>query len=134
MADYILSLNQRFAYNPIYDTIELGFCGREIKNLTDNELIEYVADVLTHEHIHKAINKIFHNETLTKLFDSIEYLFRNEKLHRKAIKNTSRETYQQVIGKYGFKFFLSYYGLKTSDIDFCSYIASIRNDKKEVMV
>ena len=121
-------------------------------DLTDDEMIEYISDSLTHEHIHKILYELFNN-VVSKLFDSIEDNFRNDELHRKLlvfvnkeflinseIKNDDKEwynnreslTYKQFIEKYGFKQFLVYYGLTYNDTLIAKKLTNLRDKPKAV--
>jgi len=107
-------------YDTATDTIYIG--SNNLNNLSDNEVIEYVSDSLIHEHVHRVIYKMF-NLTTTKLFDAIEYNFRNEALHVKAISDVGdfifeeQETYHTYIKRMGFKAFLEYYHISNNDFN-----------------
>ena len=102
MTEYIINPNIKACdYRFVTDTIRLGM--ENTKLLTNDELTEYVTDCLIHEYTHKILNDLFNND-VSKLFDAIEYLFRNDKLHEKTL--IRRITYQTFIMKYGFERFL----------------------------
>jgi len=118
-------------YDTATDTIYIG--SNNLSNLSDNEIIEYISDSLIHEHIHRVLYKMF-NLTATKLFDAIEYNFRNQKLHKKGLSNVGefvykeQETYHTFIKRMGFKAFLEYYHISNNDFN-QSYIICNRRLK-----
>ena len=109
-----------FSYNHFTGYISLKLTNN---NLSDNELLEYISDSLTHEHIHKTLDELFNN-TVSRLFDGIEHFFRNNALHEREInyRNLSNEnhkgheTYQSFIIREGFDSFLRYYDITQEDI------------------
>lgn len=110
--------------------------------LSNDELLEYISDVITHEHIHKALHELF-NFTVSHLFDGIEYFFRNHALHEKQVRNrnlynehTKRfETYKTYIKKRGFNAFLRYYDLTQEDVIYANRICNNRlyNSKTDLI-
>lgn len=116
-------------YETQTDIIHIG--SKNLNNLSDNEVIEYVSDSLTHEHIHRVIYKMF-NSTTTKLFDGIEHNFRNETLHVKGLSNIgelmykTQETYRSFIKRRGFSAFLEYYHISNNDFNQSNIICNKR--------
>jgi len=91
MVEYVIEKDgYGFSYLPFEDTITMGFNKKhdKIDNLTDDEMLELIADNLTHEHIHRALHKIT-NTIVCKLFDVIEDKFCNVRLCRKVYGNNS---------------------------------------------
>lgn len=125
MTDYTLNKNNTCSYRPAFDVITIGDSNLDI--FTDNELIEYISDALTHEHIHRVLFKMFDN-TVSTLFDGIEYLFRSDELHRKHLKDTTRWTYQEYIKKHGYEKFLDYYGLDYADVLGANILCNTRKE------
>lgn len=102
MTEYSINyISKSCCYRLLDDNIILGM--ENSKLLTNDELIEFTSDCLIHEYTHKIMNELFSND-VSKLFDAIEYLFRNEKLHKKTL--IKRITYQTYIKRYGFIKFL----------------------------
>lgn len=89
------ALSDDFLYNANNDIIKIGLSGRG-KYLNDDELIKYISDSLTHEHIHRALCKIM-NWDISFLFDTIGYKFRNVKLQEKALKDTNYMRHERAI-------------------------------------
>jgi len=112
--------SDNFGYNHFTCYISLKLTG---SNLSDNELLEYISDSLTHEHIHKILHQLF-GDTVCRLFDGIERFFRNDVLHKKQLKyrnlsydkHNRYETYQSLISRCGFDSFLRYYNITQEDI------------------
>lgn len=102
-----------------------------LNRLTDNEQIKYLADVITHEHIHKVLHKMF-DLTTCKLFDAIEQHFRKyDKLHIKSIGNRlDTESYQSFIKRNGFQAFLNHYHISN---DMANQAYMICNSKPGVL-
>jgi hypothetical protein len=90
--------------------------------LNDEELILYVADSLTHEHIHKAILELFDVVTC-RLFDIIEHHFRMDNdLHVRylsefnaAVEDAHRETYKTYTDRYGIDWFFDRFNITDSE-------------------
>jgi len=112
-----------------------GYIGLKLtrNNFSDNELIEYISDVLTHEHIHKILHELF-NDTVCCLFDGIEHLFRNCILGDKQIRYSNlfndnsekEESYRTYIKRKTFNDFLNYYGITQDDMIQADKICSDR--------
>jgi len=64
--------NGTWNYSADHDSIEMNMGPKETKWLSDEELIQYTADVLSHEHIHRALYNLFGWETCS-LFDFVEH-------------------------------------------------------------
>lgn len=114
----------------IHDTDIIKIGTGNLDMLTDSEITEYICDCLTHEHIHMELDKLF-NHTVCTLFDGIEYLFRNDGLHNKALIHINRETYQTYINKHGFERFLEYYNLDKHDITDANKLCNTREGTHE---
>lgn len=129
MTEYKINLDEKtFSYIPFTDEIEIGV--PNLNNLTDNEISEYISDCFIHEIIHERLYKLF-NKVVSKLFDGIDYIFRNEELHKKVFFGDSRITYKTYIKKYGFEKFLKGYGLNKQDITDANVLCNTRNDPYE---
>lgn len=114
MVNYVINHQYKgFCYITITDSIAIGCF--DFDNLMDSEITEYISDCLTHEHIHRVLDKFF-DCTTSKLFDGIEYLFRNDELHERHLKGTKRCTYQKYIEFKGYDGFLEHYGLHDYDV------------------
>ena len=126
MTEYILNkFHHPFSYRPSVDKITIGAFNFDM--FTDDELTEFISGCLTHEHTHRALFKIFDN-TVSTLFDGIEYIFRNDELHKKHIKGTTRWTYQAYIKKHGYAKFLEHYGLDYSDVLGANILCNTRKE------
>lgn len=127
MTEYIINyLKKTCSYLPDIDIIRIATGNLDM--LTDSELIEYISDCLTHENTHKVLYRLFDNN-VSKLFDGIEYLFRNDKLHEKILSYENglpRVTYQSYIKKYGFEKFLDHYHLNKQDITDANILCNTR--------
>ena len=88
-------------YNTDFDTIRIGI-GDRCKNMTEDEMMEYLSDSITHEHIHRILFKHMSYE-ISAMFDAIGYLFRNSELQYKALTGTIHHTHEEVIKIKGFK-------------------------------
>lgn len=119
MTGYVINLRKKtYSYLPKIDIITIATPNTD--HLTDSELSEYTSDCLTHENMHKVLRKLF-GSVVSGLFDGIEYMFRNDKLHKKALskqlENSRRRiTYQTYIKEYGFEKFLEHYHLTKNDV------------------
>jgi len=92
-----------FSYNPYEDEIGIGISQKSFKKLTDDELIEFISDSITHEHIHRVIYLNI-NITVNCLFDIIGDNFENKKIAEKALEPSeffwSSRDYKFVINYY----------------------------------
>ena len=68
----LLGSNGTWEYNADHDSIGMNMSPKETKWLSDEELIQYTADVLSHEHIHRVLYNLFGWETCS-LFDFVEH-------------------------------------------------------------
>lgn len=103
------------SYDQHTDTILLGENG--LSHLSDNEQIEFTADILTHEYTHKVLYDMF-GLTTTLLFDAIQQHFRNAPLHEKALEQCiDNETYQSFIRRAGFNAFLEHYHISDNNFN-----------------
>lgn len=100
MVDYSIGTIEGFRYHPFCDAIRFNIPKERCGHLSEDELQQYIVESIEHEHIHRALFNMF-DYTTSSLFDLIEYKFRDEKLHRKVIKYTKQQTYQQLKEKYG---------------------------------
>lgn len=80
--------------------------------LTDDELVEFVSDSITHEYIHHILSNMF-SITVSCLFDAIGDGFRNTKLSRKVIKSIKYdvEVWTDVIKRDGIDMLIRDYNL-----------------------
>jgi len=122
-----------FSYIPVSDIILIGISPKVYDKLTDNELLEYIADSLTHEHIHRALFKIF-DLTVTKLFDTIQQHFRNVRLHEKIINthnqiysSSDKMTHEKFIKDYGLNAFFREYRLSIFDVNDAEILCNYRS-------
>jgi hypothetical protein len=121
-----------FNFNPNSDS-HIIFIQHYDNILTDDELSEYISDSLTHEVIHIVIGEMF-NGIVSLLFDSIEYLFRNDVLHKKYLdllhfkfpETKIQKTYQEVIQTKGYESFLNYYSISQKSLIIAKRITSKR--------
>lgn len=120
--NYKITDEYDFSLTPSISVINIGMSPKVYKQLTDEELSNYIADSLTHEHIHNALLKMF-NITVTKLFDVVQQYFRDVKLHEKIINihklcysSSGKITHQQFIKQYGISIFLSKYNITGGDM------------------
>ena len=101
-------------YNPNKKTINLHYRNMEIKDLNDNELIEYTADVITHEYLHYVLHKHF-NLCTSFLMDTVEDKLRlscRSVLDLKIYNNQCNFiSHTNFIKKYGFTQWLKSSGL-----------------------
>ena len=81
--EYEITDDGNFSYNPIRDIIELSSSNIMLNGLSDDELIEYISDVIVHEHLHKIVRILvterfggYLGYIVTCLFDSVGYFFR----------------------------------------------------------
>lgn len=98
-------------YNHESDVIYLGiYSGRyEQKELDADEETLYWADVLTHEHLHRAIFKATDNKVLCLLLDAIENKFRliDDAFLKRFYKNDNNfEPHTETIKRHGFDYWL----------------------------
>lgn len=123
MTEYIIK--KFYEHNCFTYYNDTGYIGLKMSDvvLSNNELLEYISDGLTHEHIHKILNELF-NYTVSRLFDGIEYYFRNHLLHEKQIRKHNQlvkpfhkyETYKTFIKEKGYDAFLDYYSITQKDM------------------
>lgn len=126
MVDYVINRREKtFTYRCRTDEITIG--GYNLDDFTDSEITEFISDCLTHEHIHRILDKLFDN-IVSKLFDGIENKFRNDKLHQRHLKGTTRFTYQAYIKKKGYKSFLKHYGLNDCDVLNANILCNTRKE------
>lgn len=107
-----------FSYSNTDDIIYFGLIEKQWKHLTDDELIDYIADCLMHEHIHRVLNREL-NDIISKLFDAIEHYVCDNELAAKALKYYTpddKETWQSYIKRRGFDAFLRRYSLTNDDL------------------
>jgi hypothetical protein len=123
MVKYVIG--KCFSYWGDCSTIELS--NNPFFDLNDNELIEYIADCLLHEHIHIILHKLF-NYTVSALFDGIEHFFRSDARTtcEKKMKNNPKYklTWQEYIESCGFSVLLKYYKLDYNDIKQANILCS----------
>lgn len=100
--------------------------------LDDNETIEYISDILTHEHIHKILHELF-NLDVCKLFDAIGHLFMNNNINNtylerfnKRLPMRKRMAWINYIKQQGFDAFLEYYHINRTEITKCNDICNSR--------
>ena len=105
-------------------------------NLTDDEVIEYISDSLTHEHIHNVLEHLFDWGT-SQLFDVIQHFFRDEKLQRRHYHTLNESvffkfslTWLEYKENYGFNQMLEQLRLSKSDIIRIKELTSIRSEWK----
>lgn len=81
--------------------------------ITDDELVDYYSDILTHEYLHHLLEVYFDSRILSCLLDVIQDNFRLNELQRKCLKynNVNGElTWDIWIKKYGMdRFFERYF-------------------------
>jgi len=84
-------------YNYYNDTIELGLTMNETNNLTDDELIILMSDIITHEFMHKILTNEFNN-IVSALFDAVgDYFHENHLIFLKSLTNTPFKTWSQTM-------------------------------------
>lgn len=110
--EYLITTDFRFSEKYYY----IGIGGKNLeKTFTDDEIIIVIGDILTHEHIHKAIYDLFGNEILTRLFDAIEQYFDTcRELTIKFLKSEGLITWEKALKEDGFKHFLERYNIDKS--------------------
>lgn len=117
MVEYKMNIwSKCFRFEPKTNTIYIASVDMSV--LSDNEILEYVSDSLTHEHIHKILFEQF-DVTTCKLFDAIQQHFRNTKLINRVFdisEHTGRETWDKFIKREGFNAFLESYHIDKQDI------------------
>jgi hypothetical protein len=107
-------LDTIFSYHHFQHCITIGGIG--CNNLSNDEIIQYTSDALTHEHIHHVLSKLF-GITTCKLFDAIESNFRDEKLVTRVFEyDDNMRTWSECIKTDGFIYFLMQYHIDTDDI------------------
>ena len=84
--------------------------------LTDDEVIEFISDAITHEYIHHILRNLF-SRTISYLFDAIGDKFRNIKLARKVARHTGRTLWTDGIADDGFKYLIDGYELDQKEVD-----------------
>lgn len=92
-----------FSYNPYEDKIRIGIRQETYEKLTDDELMEFISDSISHEHIHRAIYLNI-NMTVSCLFDIIGDSFENKEIAKKAI-----EPGQFFWSERGYKYIINHY-------------------------
>jgi len=127
MVDYVINHREKvFTYRHYSDEITIG--SFSLNNFTDSEINEYISDCLIHEYVHRVLYKLF-DIIVSKLFDGIEYLFRNDELHARHIKGTTRFTYQSYIHMKGFDSFLEHCGLDDYDVLNANILCNSRKEE-----
>ena len=98
------------------ETIYFGFPSNN--NLTNNEFIVYMSDVITHEFIHHILGSLY-SETVSCMFDAIGDHFRNFQLLRKATTNYKGHplTWTDVIMIRGFNRLIKRYKLNKLEVN-----------------
>jgi len=108
--NYVLS--DRFWSNNRDHDIGIGINDSDIirreheigRTLTEDEIIQYTVDAITHEHIHIAIYDITHNRVASSLFDVIQLHFRqylNAYLAIAGSASWNNYSYRQIRDAYG---------------------------------
>jgi hypothetical protein len=125
-----------FEINAYNSEIYIGIGMIKDNNLTDEELLNYVSDSLTHEHIHKALLEIF-NETISKLFDVVGHNFRDNNLQDKYLESLNkiydttrvkkRITWNEYIKMHGFMDFIRIYNISPDDLNNATIICNTRD-------
>ncbi len=134
--EYEITNSGQFYYDYTRNVIELSSSQLSIDKLTDDELIEYLSDVLTHEHLHKIILSLFAKSygknvgyIASSLFDSISHLFnRRNDLDKKSVKGTISETWKEAIDKYGTGVLFNHYGI--SRLNYDKILPSLTGDER----
>lgn len=122
-----------FNFNPSSD-MHIVFIQLYDNILNGNDLSEYISDSITHEVIHIILAEMF-NSVVSLLFDSIEYLFRNDDLHVKYLKllhmnypeTKVQKTYQELIKTKGYEALLNYYSISQKHLIIVKRITSKRH-------
>ena len=132
--EYKLNRRGWFIFFAHVDTIEMGLI--HSNGLTDSEIIKFTSDCLTHEHIHRAIFKLFNNWDLCAMFDFIEHNFRMHPLTRKKQltlynEHMNRErgkrlTYVDYINRFGAEALFEHYHITDYDFNIASDICNKR--------
>ena len=74
----------------------------DISQLTDDQVTEYISDVLLHEHMHMVLFDLFDSFTICAMFDIIERHFRNMPLF-KSLVPPGIMTHTEKVELYGCK-------------------------------
>lgn len=104
--EYVLNPKNSFAFNSNEYVIRFGGKQKVYDILSDDELLEFISDSITHEHIHKAIFDLFENDTSSTLFDVVQQYFRNTKLANKIFNQNGQMSWDEYIERNGFDVFL----------------------------
>lgn len=98
-----------------------------LNKLTDSEQIEFLGDILLHEHIHKVLHELF-DITTCRLYDSVEHYFRQfPGIQIKSIGNNMIvESYQSYINRLGFQAFLDWYHIDNDNFNQAFILCSSR--------
>jgi len=98
--------------------IELAMTKTEVDNLTDEELVEYVSDCITHEYIHFLLYHLIPDRGITMfLFEGVSHHFCNLVLDLKAMHHVDGQTpWCVAIMTLGFETLLEHYGITQKDI------------------
>lgn len=120
--DYEITTEGDFSYKPYSNVICIGMSSKVYDEISETELSEYIADSLTHEHVHHILFREF-NITVTKLFDVVQQYFRNVHLHEKIINihrkidsSSFKITHEKFIKVYGIINFFMNYGISDNDL------------------
>lgn len=133
--DYKINMLQKgFTYNPFYDSISFNMTPQVYEQLTDKELLTFVSDSLTHEHIHSVLYELY-GHTACRLFDVVQQYFRETALHEKTInifnnikQTNNRITHHGYIEKFGILSYFKKYGITSDDVMNASVICSQRKE------
>jgi len=100
----------KFAYRPSTRQIMIGMQKYKTDKLTEDEMIKYVCDAITHEFMHYLIHKQTGSNLISLLFDTVEYHFRDDELHHKMLSSSlGQMTHKDFIDKFGFEMWLMLY-------------------------
>jgi len=123
MTKYELDIDG-FCYSITKDIVYMHLTPRQANMFTDKELITSTADSITHEIMHKVINKEF-NSTLSCLFDAIGYLFYNDySLNEKKLRESdASDTWKHIIKVNGIQYLHMNYNLTPNDLRWTKYIS-----------
>lgn len=122
MVEYVICPFAEFSYSGKLNEIRLGMTPAVASHFTDDELIEFMADFISHEFLHSLLYHTFGQET-TSLFDAVGYHVGNAKIMDRYAKAIRQEgtiigplTHLEVIQEEGFIGFLNRYGMTKRDV------------------
>ena len=108
--------------------------GMKDVSLSDSEMNIFISDSITHEHIHRLLDREF-NFNVCSMFDLIEYHFRDNNILHKYLKlasdkhgHFSRCSYSQFKDIYGIKALRKDIGVTLMDIKQANRFCKHRRD------